>query len=75
MSNIIRRSPFFELNSLQDRVNQLFNQTFGGFENFGFEQPLTSENFLPPVDIFEDEHNITMQAEIPGVGCSAPSAS
>jgi len=67
MSNIIRRSPFFELNSLQDRVNQLFNQTFGGFENFGFEQPLTSENFLPPVDIFEDEHNITMQAEIPGV--------
>jgi len=67
MSNIIRRSPFFELNSLQDRVNQLFNQTFGGFEKFGFEQPLTSENFLPPVDIFEDEHNITMQAEIPGV--------
>jgi len=65
MSNIIRRSPFFELNSLQDRVNQLFNQMFGGFENFGFEQPLTSENFLPPVDIFEDEHNITMQAEIP----------
>jgi HSP20 family protein len=67
MSNIIRRSPFFELNSLQDRVNQLFNQTFGGFENFGFEQPLTSENFLPPVDIFEDEHNINLQAEIPGV--------
>lgn len=67
MSNIIRRSPFFELNSLQDRVNQLFNQTFGGFENFGFEQPLTSENFLPPVDISEDDHNITLQAEIPGV--------
>ena len=67
MSNIIRRSPFFELNSLQDRVNQLFNQTFGGFEPFGFERPLTSENFLPPVDIFEDEHNINLQAEIPGV--------
>lgn len=67
MSNIIRRSPFFELNSLQDRVNQLFNQTFGGFENFGFEQPLTSENFLPPVDIFEDEHSINLQAELPGV--------
>jgi HSP20 family protein len=67
MSNIIRRSPFFELTSLQDRVNQLFNQTFGGFENFGFEQPLTSETFLPPVDIVEDDHNITMQAEIPGV--------
>ena len=67
MANIIHRSPFFELNSLQDRVNQLFNQTFGGFHPFGFEQPLTSENFLPPVDIFEDEHNINLQAEIPGV--------
>jgi HSP20 family protein len=67
MANIIRRDPFFELTSLQDRVNQLFNQTFGGFEGFGFEQPLATANFLPPVDIFEDEHNITLQAEIPGV--------
>jgi HSP20 family protein len=67
MANIVRRSPFFELNSLQDRMNQLFNQTFGGFENVGFEQPLTSENFLPPVDILENEHHITIQAEIPGV--------
>ena len=67
MSNIIRRSPFFELNSLQDRMNQLFNQPFGGFENFGFEQQLAPENFLPPVDISEDDHNITLQAEIPGV--------
>jgi len=67
MSNIIRRNPFFELTSLQDRMNQLFNQTFGGFENFGLEQPLAAENFLPPVDISEDDHNITLQAEIPGV--------
>jgi HSP20 family protein len=67
MSNIIRRDPFFALTSLQDRVNQLFSQTFGGFEGPGLEQPLTSANFLPPVDIFEDEHNITLQAEIPGV--------
>lgn len=67
MSNIIRRNPFFELTSLQDRMNQLFNQKFGGFENFGLEQPLMAENFLPPVDISEDDHNIILQAEIPGV--------
>ena len=65
MSNIIRRNPFFELTSLQDRMNQLFNQAFSGFENF--EQPLTAENFLPPVDISEDDHNIMLQVEIPGV--------
>ncbi len=67
MSNIIRRNPFFELTSLQDRMNQLFNQPFGGFENFGREQQLAPESFLPPVDISEDDHNITLQAEIPGV--------
>ena len=67
MSNIIRRDPFFALTSLQDRMNQLFNQSFGGFEDLGFEQPLTSANFLPPVDISEDDHNIKLQAEIPGV--------
>jgi len=67
MPNIIRKDPFFELTSLQDRVNQLFNQAFGGWEGFGFEQPLTSAEFVPPVDILEDEHNILLQAEIPGV--------
>jgi HSP20 family protein len=67
MPNIIRRDPFFELTSLQDRMNRLFNQAFGGFEGLGMEQPLTSAEFLPPVDILEDEHNITLQAELPGV--------
>jgi HSP20 family protein len=67
MPNIIRRDPFFELTSLQDRVNQLFNQSFGGFDGFGFEQPLTSAEFLPPVDILETEQNIVLKAEVPGV--------
>ncbi len=67
MANIIQKDPFTGLTSRQDRMNQFFNQVFGGLEGFGFEQPLTSANFLPPVDILEDEHNITLQAEIPGV--------
>jgi HSP20 family protein len=67
MSKMMRSDPFFELTSLQDRMNQLFNQSFRGLEMPGWEQPLTSASFLPPVDISEDEHNITLQAEIPGV--------
>lgn len=67
MSNIIRKDPFFELNTLQDRVNQLFNQAFGGWEGFGFEPPITATEFVPPVDILENEHNIVLRAEIPGV--------
>jgi len=64
---MIRRDPFFELTSLRDRMNQLFNQSFGGFEETGLEQPMMEPKFLPPVDIAEDDHNITLQAEIPGV--------
>lgn len=67
MSNIIRTDPFFELTSLRDRMNQLFNQPFDGFERVDFEQPLTSFGFLPPVDIAEDDHHIALKAEIPGV--------
>lgn len=67
MANIIRRDPFFELTSLRDRVNQLFNQAFGGFEGFRFEQPLMETDFFPAVDIAEDEQNITMMMELPGV--------
>lgn len=67
MANIIRKDPFFELTSLQDRVNQLFSQASSGFEGLGFEQPITSPSFLPPVDIVEDSQNIKLTAEIPGV--------
>ena len=67
MANLIRKDPAFELTSLQDRVNQLFRQAFSGFEGFGFEHPTTSATFLPPVDILEDDHNIKLKAEIPGV--------
>jgi HSP20 family protein len=67
MTSIIRKDPFFGLSTLQDRVNRLFNQAFGGFEGFGIEQPLTSAEFLPPVDILETENSISLQAEIPGV--------
>ena|SRR5215469_7184841 len=67
MANIIRKDPFFELTSLEDRLNQLFSKAFNGFEGLGLEQPITSPSFLPPVDILEDDHNINLKAEIPGV--------
>lgn len=66
MSNISRWDPFSELTSLQDRMNQLFSQSFTGFGGRP-EQQLASSSFVPPVDVFEDEHQITLQAEMPGV--------
>ncbi len=70
MANITRRDPFGELNLIQDRLNQLFSQPFSpllsSFGN-GPEQALTASSFVPAVDIYEDEHNIVLTAETPGV--------
>ena len=69
MANITRLDPFAELGSVQDRFNQLFNHPL--FGNFGRlhapEQGSGFTHFIPPVDIYEDEHNITLQAELPGI--------
>ncbi|HYY68360.1 MAG TPA: Hsp20/alpha crystallin family protein [Terriglobales bacterium] len=62
MTMLTRWDPFRELNVLQDRMNRLFQD----FLPRG-EQELTAGNFAPPVDIYEDEHAITVNAELPGI--------
>jgi HSP20 family protein len=63
---IVRWEPFRELLSTQDRFNQLFNQTFS--QAFGPEgQELGSRTWAPAVDIFENDHNLVINAELPGV--------
>ena len=56
MTMITRIDPFREL------------ATF--FENFagpsGKDQ-LTAGSFVPPVDVYEDEHNLVLKLEVPGV--------
>ena len=56
MTMITRIDPFRELASF--------------FENFaegsGKEQ-LTAGSFVPPVDVYEDEHNLILKLEVPGV--------
>lgn len=63
---IVRWEPFRELLSTQDRFNQLFNQTFSqAFDSEG--QELGSRVWAPAVDIFENDHNLVISAELPGV--------
>jgi len=59
---ITRWDPFRELSTLQDRMNRLFQESVGGRD-----QGLLAGGFMPPVDIYEDEHNITIGVELPGV--------
>jgi HSP20 family protein len=50
------------LAQLQDRVNRIFQESAAGRE-----EAFKSASFVPPVDIFEDEHDIVLKLEVPGV--------
>ncbi|HET9181795.1 MAG TPA: Hsp20/alpha crystallin family protein [Candidatus Angelobacter sp.] len=67
MANITRWDPFNEFTSLQDRFNQLLSQPlFRGLGQSG-EQSLTAPNFIPAVNVYEDEHTINIEADLPGI--------
>ena len=54
-----------EFSTLQDRVNRIFRESYSSPE--GPEETLTTTSFAPPVDVYEDEHNITLKIEVPGI--------
>lgn len=63
MTVLTRWDPFRELTTLHDRMNRLFQQSLGE----GREEALTTSTFAPAVDVYEDEHNITLKIEAPGI--------
>ncbi len=64
MTVLTRWYPYRELNTLQDRVNRLFHESFS---NEGRDESLGTSSFAPAVDVYEDEHNITLKIEVPGI--------
>jgi HSP20 family protein len=56
---------FREVASLQNRRNSLF-QDFSRDQG-GKNQLLTTAGFVPPVDVYEDEHKIVLKLEVPGI--------
>src|SRR5271169_978602 len=64
MTVLTRWEPIREFATLQDRMNRLFRDSFGGDTQ---DQSLTTTAFAPPVDVYEDEHNITLKIEVPGI--------
>ena len=63
MTVLTRWDPFREFSTLQDRMNRLFRDSFSE----GREESLTTSTFAPAVDVYEDEHNVTLKIEVPGV--------
>jgi HSP20 family protein len=71
MATLTRWDPFRELSSLQDRVNRLFQDTWGPISGVpatrGGEESLLGGSFVPAVDVYEDEQNIVLKMEVPGI--------
>jgi HSP20 family protein len=44
-------------------MSRLFEEQYGG----GREDSLTAGAFVPPVDIYEDEHSVQLKLEVPGI--------
>src|SRR6516162_1426519 len=63
MTILTRWDPFRELSALQNRMSRLFEDQYGS----GREESLTAGAFVPPVDIYEDEHGIQLKLEVPGI--------
>jgi HSP20 family protein len=53
-----------EFSTLQDRVNRIFRESYSPE---GPGDALTTANFAPPVDVYEDEQGVTLNIEVPGI--------
>jgi len=62
-----RWEPFREGSIMQDLMNRMNRLSRESYRPEGPEDALTTTSFAPPVDIYEDEHTITLKLEIPGI--------
>ena len=64
MTLLTRWDPLRDMATLQNRINRFVRESYSPG---GPEEALTTTPFAPPVDIYEDEHHITLKMEVPGI--------
>jgi HSP20 family protein len=67
MTLLTHWEPFREFSAMQDRINRMNRLFRESHSPEGSEEALTTTSFAPPVDIYEDEHSITLKMEAPGI--------
>jgi HSP20 family protein len=67
MTLLTRWEPVREFSGLQDRFNRMNRFFRESLSREGPEEALIATSFAPPVDIYEDEHNISLKMEVPGI--------
>jgi HSP20 family protein len=65
MTVLTRWEPFREFSTLQDRMNRLFRDSYNS--EAGRDESLTASSFAPAVDVYEDEHQVSLKIEVPGI--------
>ena len=61
MTVLTRWEPFREFATLQDRINRVFRDSYSTADR---DEPLTTSSFAPAVDVYEDEHKVTLKIEV-----------
>jgi HSP20 family protein len=64
MTVVTRFQPFREFSTLQDRINRVFRESYRGV---GSDDSLTTSSFAPAVDVYEDEHQVSLKIDVPGI--------
>jgi len=67
MTLLTRWEPFRQVSTMQDRMNRMNRLFRESYNPEVADDSLTTTSFAPPVDIYEDEHNITLKLEVPGI--------
>ncbi len=60
---ITRFDPFRDVIALQNRLNSIFQDYNRGDE----ANQVSASAFVPPVDVYEDEHKVVLKLEVPGL--------
>jgi HSP20 family protein len=67
MTLLTRWEPLREFSAMQDRMNRMNRLFRESYSPEGPEEALTTTTLAPPVDIYEDEHNIVLKIDVPGI--------
>ena len=63
MTVLTRFEPFQGFSTLQDRINRAFRESYSGSQ----DDSLTTSSFAPAVDVYEDEHQVSLKIDVPGI--------
>src|SRR6476646_7142524 len=67
MTFLTSLEPFRRYSAMQQRTTRMDRLFRELLNSEAPEEALTTSSFAPPVDIYEDEHNITLKLEVPGI--------